>query len=270
MKSKPQINWHLAHARRRSLTRSLGRLNQMNFYRAIHQCMTLISDRENWVKRTQGFKALLQEGEGNSRKAPTQQKSQELTDIKKIHRADGSRQSKRSNKTDMSGWQRQGAPDERPGVWAKDSVRCFDREASCSGRAAAWYCLRTNRKVGASRHLWGNYSVIYHGGSTAHWRKRRSVRTGCLCMEENVQFVLKLSTGLCAAITMTARRIAGAFADPGTLAPLTACRLIALDKSPGVRPVGVGEVVLRIISKSNLSVISPQKFEQWLVHLRCV
>ena len=39
------------------------------------------------------------------------------------------------------------------------------------------------------------------------------------------------------------------------LAPLPACRLVALDKSPGVRPVGVGEVVWRIISKSILSVI---------------
>ena len=65
----------------------------------------------------------------------------------------------------------------------------------------------------------------------------------------------KLLTDLCAAVAMTARRMAGAFVDPGPLAPLTACRLVALDKSPGVRPVVVGEVVQRIMSTSILSVI---------------
>ena len=49
-----------------------------------------------------------------------------------------------------------------------------------------------------------------------------------------------------------------AFVDPIPLAPLTACRLVALDKCPGVRPVGVGEVVRRIICKSILSVIRPE------------
>ena len=68
----------------------------------------------------------------------------------------------------------------------------------------------------------------------------------------------KPSTDLCAAVAMTARRMAGAFVDPGPLAPLTACRLVALDKSPGVQPVGVGEVVPRIISKSILSVMRPE------------
>ena len=68
----------------------------------------------------------------------------------------------------------------------------------------------------------------------------------------------KASTDHCAAVAMVARRIAGAFVDPEPLAPLSACRLVALDKCPGVRPVGVGEVVRRIISKSILSVIRPE------------
>ena len=64
----------------------------------------------------------------------------------------------------------------------------------------------------------------------------------------------KASTDLCDSVAMTARRIAATFVDPEPLAPLTASRLVALDKSPGVRPVGVGEV-RRIISKSILNVI---------------
>ena len=45
--------------------------------------------------------------------------------------------------------------------------------------------------------------------------------------------------------------------DPQGLAPLLAFRLIALDKCPGVRPIGVGETVRRIISKAILSIIGP-------------
>ena len=43
--------------------------------------------------------------------------------------------------------------------------------------------------------------------------------------------------------------------DPAGITALVAGRLIALDKCPGVRPIGVGEVVRRIISKAILSVV---------------
>jgi len=40
------------------------------------------------------------------------------------------------------------------------------------------------------------------------------------------------------------------FIDPTIISSLVACRLIALDKNPGVRPIDVGEVVQRIIALS--------------------
>ena len=40
----------------------------------------------------------------------------------------------------------------------------------------------------------------------------------------------------------------------------TACRLIPLDQNPGVRPIGVGEVLRRIIGKAILPVIKPEIF----------
>jgi hypothetical protein len=37
-----------------------------------------------------------------------------------------------------------------------------------------------------------------------------------------------------------------------------ACRLVALDKSPGVRPVGIGEVYRRLMAKCLLKVVGHQ------------
>ena len=52
-----------------------------------------------------------------------------------------------------------------------------------------------------------------------------------------------------------ARKIAKDILDPTTLEPYTACRLIPLDKAPGekelqIRPIGVGEVLRRIVGKT--------------------
>ena len=42
--------------------------------------------------------------------------------------------------------------------------------------------------------------------------------------------------------------------DPSSVSSLMACRLMALNKNPGVRPIGICETVRRIISKAILSV----------------
>ena len=47
--------------------------------------------------------------------------------------------------------------------------------------------------------------------------------------------------GVCASLTSVARRICSSYVNPALVAPLLACRLIALDKHPGIRPIGVGD-----------------------------
>ena len=63
------------------------------------------------------------------------------------------------------------------------------------------------------------------------------------------------SQHLCEAIAAVARRLCTSLVDPKALRGFTCSRLIALDKQPGVRPVGIGEVSRRIIGKAVLSVI---------------
>ena len=64
-----------------------------------------------------------------------------------------------------------------------------------------------------------------------------------------------LSTDLCCAIAAVTRRLCVEFVDPSCLSAFVACRLIALDKCPGVRPIGIGEVIRRIVSKAILAVL---------------
>ena len=63
------------------------------------------------------------------------------------------------------------------------------------------------------------------------------------------------SADMCNALASLARHLCTDYVDPAGLTAFTACRLIALDKCPGVRPIGVGEVVRRIVGKAVLSVI---------------
>ena len=62
------------------------------------------------------------------------------------------------------------------------------------------------------------------------------------------------SANLCHAMAGLAKLLASKVVHPAGIAPLLSCRLVALDKQPGVRPIGVGEVLLRIIAKAILRV----------------
>ena len=63
------------------------------------------------------------------------------------------------------------------------------------------------------------------------------------------------SSDLCHSLASVARRISTAFVDPDTLQPLLNYHLIALDKNPGVRPIGIGETSRHIIVKAVLQVV---------------
>ena len=63
------------------------------------------------------------------------------------------------------------------------------------------------------------------------------------------------SVDLCNALASVARCLATTEIDPAILAPFVACRLIPLDKNPGVRPIGIGDVPQRILAKAILRCI---------------
>jgi len=57
-------------------------------------------------------------------------------------------------------------------------------------------------------------------------------------------------TDLCEAVALLAQKLCTELVDPEPLSAFISCRLIPLDKNPGVRPIGVGEVLRRVIGKS--------------------
>lgn len=63
------------------------------------------------------------------------------------------------------------------------------------------------------------------------------------------------SNDLSVALAAVARTICTAFIDPLTLLAYTSCHLIPLNKWPGVHPIGVGEVVQRIIGKAVMKIV---------------
>ena len=66
----------------------------------------------------------------------------------------------------------------------------------------------------------------------------------------------KDSNDLCAAIAAVGRRISTELVDPQSLQAFLACRLIPLNKNPGIRPIGVCEVIRRILGKAIMGVVA--------------
>jgi len=60
---------------------------------------------------------------------------------------------------------------------------------------------------------------------------------------------------LCRSLASVAHQVSTTFVDPLALQPLFNNRLIALDKNPGVRWIGVGETVRRILAKAILFIL---------------
>ena len=63
------------------------------------------------------------------------------------------------------------------------------------------------------------------------------------------------SVDLCDAVAACAIRIATDYLDPVSLEACTACKLVLLHKYPGVRPIGIGEVMRRIIGNAIMGVL---------------
>ena len=63
------------------------------------------------------------------------------------------------------------------------------------------------------------------------------------------------SSNLCNSMALLAKRLSTTYIDPECISPLLACRLIALDKNPGVRPIGIGDTSRRIIAKAVLYIV---------------
>lgn len=65
------------------------------------------------------------------------------------------------------------------------------------------------------------------------------------------------SDNLCSALASTARKLSSQYVHPSFVSPFLACRLIALDKAPGVRPIGIGDTARQIIAKAILYIMKP-------------
>ena len=69
------------------------------------------------------------------------------------------------------------------------------------------------------------------------------------------------SNDICSALAGVTRRICTTYVDPLSLMAYKSCRLVPLDKCPGVRPVGIGEVVRRIIGKTVMRTVKHDLLE---------
>ena len=79
------------------------------------------------------------------------------------------------------------------------------------------------------------------GPSRLDAEQYRHLLTSKKCKKENKELRVQLAT--------LSRQLATKYLDPNTLEAFVACRLIPLDKNPGVRPISTGEVTRRIVAK---------------------
>ena len=82
---------------------------------------------------------------------------------------------------------------------------------------------------------------------SAAWRRMMGTHTYGAHSEALCQAIANLVKNLCREKVQ----------DADSLMGLMACRLIPLDKNPGCRPIGVGEVLRRIIGKAVTSILRP-------------
>ena len=65
-------------------------------------------------------------------------------------------------------------------------------------------------------------------------------------------------TDLCEAVALLTRKLCTEYVDPDTLSAFISCRLVPLDKNPGVRPIGIGEVLRRVMGKAITTQLKPE------------
>ena len=60
---------------------------------------------------------------------------------------------------------------------------------------------------------------------------------------------------MCNAVAALACHLCSSYVDPAGLQAVLACRLIPLNKNPGVRRIGVGEILRKIVGKAIMTVV---------------
>ena len=73
-------------------------------------------------------------------------------------------------------------------------------------------------------------------------------------MEATVLLIKRASSDLCESVARLTKRLCTTYVDPCKVASLIACRLVALNKSPGICPVGIGETLRWLIGKMILQI----------------
>ena len=100
----------------------------------------------------------------------------------------------------------------------------FDRIDASSIRTAALNTKGAAGPSGLDAHCWRRHCTSFHSASK----------------------------DLCHSLALFTRHLCVSLVDPRGLSAFLACRLIALDKCPGIRPIGICETACRIIAKAIL------------------